>query len=702
MRRCFFPVFVGLAMGAGGHVFAQDELFHNEQKVFTQKNMPEWFDSYSYRVLYSSDGTIYNMSGRPVKEDMRNVRCFTIQPGIVSTAALIAPKEGDAKYGKTPCKVEIYYEGSTPIAVIKDNQKVPIRQVRYLPDGKSLVLARVDNSLHFYDAKSYVPTGELRTGVQPCLMAFSGNNYYAAVSDSSTVEVWNLENRSLRTTLSPSSKVMSLDFSADNSMMALLTADGCATVYDMRSLQVKYTLDDMGQAIFCKFHPENKYLSVVTDPNTIVLQNLKDTQDRIVYRNENGRIHQLSFVEDGDSAFGYMVYASGYDIVWQVLGSIQLNLSQHLSDMVHVRMNDWMKIREGETMDEYKIRVNDETRMAQQLLFEREIATEMAGNLIGTQKVGLGEYNISSGQLLVEFDQLPSITLSVPRDEVASIGSAEDLQFEGTIYGISEDDKYEILYTEALHTRTGKRYVYDNLDRKAVTAMNVDTDGYVPLEVIQQSSMEEVKLKAIRDRVTEEAKRENKITDHTHISVNTEVVSDVDSEGRSIMNYKIGYNYEVEEAFIARDDFGPGKYKAEESNAALSMLKIVQQAFETDFAPYIKAGKQIRIKVTGSADAVPIHGRIKYDGCYGDYEREIIFKDGKMDKMSVSSASGITENEQLAFVRALGVKAYIEKNVSSLNQMKRDYQYHIEVSDKKGGEYRRIGVEFLFIDAFGK
>lgn len=697
MKTWFLPIFVCLAINAGGQLSAQDELFHNEQKIFTQQKMPEWFDNYSYRILYSSNGAIYNMNGKPISENMNKAQSFTIQPGVVSVAALVASKEGWGKNRKKPCKVEIYNEGSTPIATIKESA---VHRVMYLPDGKSLALARVDSCLRFYETKNYVFVEELKTNIQPCLMAFSSNNYYAAVSDSSTVEIWNMENRSLRTTLTPSSKVTSLDFSVDNSMMALSTKDSCVTVYDMRNLQVKYTLNNMGQALFCRFHPENKYLSVVTDPKTIVLQNLKDSTDRIVYTNKNGHIHQLSFVVDDDSDIEYMVYVSGCDIVWQVLGNIQINLSQHLADMMHVKMNDWVKIREGETMDEYRIRVNDETRMAQQLLFEREVATEMAGDLVGTQKVGLGEYNLNSGQLLVEFDQLPSITLSVPREEVTSISSADEFQFEGTIYGISEDDRYEILYTEALHTPTGKRYVYDNLDRKSVTAMDVKTDGYMPLEVIQQSSMEEVKLKAIRDKVTEEAKRENKITDHTHISVSTEVVGDVDALGRTIMNYKVAYNYEVEESFIARDDFGSGKYKTEESNAALSMLKIVKQAFETDFAPYIKAGKQIRIKVTGSADAAPIHGRIRYDGSYGDYEREIIFKNGKMDKVSVTSSSGITENDQLAFVRALGVREYIEQNVSALNQMERDYQFYIEVSDKTGGEYRRIGVEFLFIDAF--
>ena len=39
-------------------------------------------------------------------------------------------------------------------------------------------------------------------------------------------------------------------------------------------------------------------------------------------------------------------------------------------------------------------------------------------------------------------------------------------------------------------------------------------------------------------KVMEEAKHENKITDHTNISVNTEVLSDVDASGKQIMNYK--------------------------------------------------------------------------------------------------------------------------------------------------------------------
>ena len=106
--------------------------------------------------------------------------------------------------------------------------------------------------------------------------------------------------------------------------------------------------------------------------------------------------------------------------------------------------------------------------------------------------------------------------------------------------------------------------------------------------------------------------------------------------------------------------------------------------------------------MTGTADAAPIVKRIAYDGCYGDFANELIYKNGQLANISVSKASGIAENDQLAFLRAMGVKNYIDSKVTSLKDMICDYQYNIELSDKKGGEYRRISVEFLFMDAFAK
>lgn len=100
------------------------------------------------------------------------------------------------------------------------------------------------------------------------------------------------------------------------------------------------------------------------------------------------------------------------------------------------------------------------------------------------------------------------------------------------------------------------------------------------------------------------------------------------------------------------------------------------------------------------ADALPINGKIAYDGCYGDYTDEPVYKDNELSSLTVTKASGVTQNEQLAFLRALGVNNYISQNINGFSAMNTDYKYYIEVTKGKGGEFRRINVELTFIDAF--
>lgn len=100
------------------------------------------------------------------------------------------------------------------------------------------------------------------------------------------------------------------------------------------------------------------------------------------------------------------------------------------------------------------------------------------------------------------------------------------------------------------------------------------------------------------------------------------------------------------------------------------------------------------------ADALPINGRIAYDGVYGDFVGEPVYKNGDLSNITVTKSSGITENEQLAFLRAVGVREYIGKNLPDLKEMNTDYRHNIEVTEGKGGEFRRITVEFIFVDAF--
>ena len=208
-------------------------------------------------------------------------------------------------------------------------------------------------------------------------------------------------------------------------------------------------------------------------------------------------------------------------------------------------------------------------------------------------------------------------------------------------------------------------------------------------------------MQEIKQAVVEEKKQEKLITENTQIDVKTEVLPDVDANGNKIYNYKVSYQYEViNKEFSAKEDFPSGGYNIERSNAAMSLMKIINDAFEGDFAKYLAEGKQVKVIITGSADASPIRGRIAYNNQYGEYLDEPYYKDGNLDNITVTKTTGITSNEQLALLRAAGVKDYIEKNVTTLQNTDNQYEYHVEVAKERGGEFRKINVGFIIVDAF--
>lgn len=292
---------------------------------------------------------------------------------------------------------------------------------------------------------------------------------------------------------------------------------------------------------------------------------------------------------------------------------------------------------------------------------------------------------------------MPSIYLNIPADDLKDLKTIDDLEFFNTVYGLTEEDKFEVIYTEARNKNTGKVYIYDNLSRKS---MAFDEDSFVPMEVVQLASIESAKLEAIKEEVVTAAKNENILTDHTHINVSTEVEKDVDADGNKILNYRIDYMYEVEEEFSARDDFKAGKYNTAESNAAMQMINIVKNSLQGDFKKYATDSKKLEVSVTGTADAVPIIGTLAYKGEYGDLVDQLVYQDNELTKMTVTKAQGIKTNEQLATVRAVGVADYLTSNVLNDVSIPTSFKHFVEVSKEKGSQFRRIKVSLRFIDAF--
>ena len=355
---------------------------------------------------------------------------------------------------------------------------------------------------------------------------------------------------------------------------------------------------------------------------------------------------------------------------------------------------------DGETLEEYNARANEKTREEYAKMLEIEIATRMAGDQMGMVEPTLGNYNPELGMLTLDFDNMPSIYLSVPQDQLPDFMNPGDLQFNNNKYAINANDEYELVYSEVTNTKTGQTYIFDNQERKSLDFLTSD-DNFIPFAQAQASAMEELELEGIKDKVMTDAIMQDGLSDHTKIDVKTRVEKDTDAEGNPISNYRVSVSYTVDKRFSEKEDFAPATYKTEQSKAAMAMLEVVKQALKGEFAKYVVPGKKVNVMITGMADAVPFSRTVAYDGGYGDYVNKPVY-DGKggMSNVTIIKAEGMNKNEQIAFLRAIGVKKHLTKDIPSLSSMDCKYETTVSVSDKAGSQYRRIGVEFVFVDAF--
>ncbi len=660
---------------------------------FQYKEIINHIEPYTVTAYCSSKSAIHNVSGIVLSSVGKDsIVDFKINPSGASYAIVFKNK-------KKGNNLRIYntYEIDKVLKKFKVKQYGEPSAVCFSHDARSLYIA-AGMKLYMLDTRKYEEIKEVCTlPFNPEFMVMSSNGYYMAMVAGDKAAVLNCENSTMRTTIEAGEKINDVEFSPDNSQLCVLTADGIMSIYNTRSYDIYKMIDNLGEAIACDYNLDGKYIAVAMNSKDVVLVNLLRDSDREFYSSETGGITDVCFVPDShDNTI--MGYPTGYNVEFRRMYNLKPYYNKLIAEAADQKMNEWLQLMPGESMEDYKKRVTDESRRRQRQLYEDEIATNFAGNLLGGMKMSLGNYDRSNGVLAINFDQMPTIYLPVPESDVTSFNNAGDLQFSDVQYGVLPDDSFEMVYAKVTNKSTGKSYIYDNHNRTPMNYMNAD--DVVSIELLQQQQMEALKLQELREKVVAEAKNLNIISDHTHISVNTKMEPDYDAEGNKILNYNITFTYDVEPEFSAIEDFGPGKYHVEESGAASSMLKIVKEAFEGDFKQYIVSGKKVRVKLLGTADATPIIRPIKYDGTFGEIDSEPVYKNGKLSTVSIPAGPSVTENDQLAFLRGYGVKEYLGENINGFDSMNADYQYSISVSEEKGSAFRRITIEFTFVDAF--
>ena len=183
--------------------------------------------------------------------------------------------------------------------------------------------------------------------------------------------------------------------------------------------------------------------------------------------------------------------------------------------------------------------------------------------------------------------------------------------------------------------------------------------------------------------------------------VKTDVHVDISKiDGNQALKVTYSYALTNDTMKFQTDDFGPGKYLVNESNALQVTLAVMKKNIEGKLAKYITPIKKISITVNGSADAVPIKTVIPYKGEFGDQLIEDCNLDGKTQKMEVTMSKGINTNLSLAFLRSYAVRDYLKNNIFQQKYTNLKYHHSATVSEQRGGQFRRVFIEMIVYKAF--
>lgn len=658
---------------------------------FKLKDTPAGMASTDYAMISFAGNKVFTLRGEQIAKQGDEIIDVKESPAGINFAVLSKNKKENelCVYSTT--------EADKRLFKLNDKKYGNPTAVAYTADARRLLVA-TSLGLKIFDARNFALQGERELPFTVESMVVSPNGNFLAITNGTKVDVYNFEDWRTRKTWTFEEGVSSMEFSRDNNSFAVLTPDGILYTYDSKTFALKKAIEELGDGIDAVYNFDSKYMAVATTPDSISLVNLLDESEREFYPADSGMVNKLAFIIDYQMN-PILAYTTKKAIDARRMENLAPYYGKLIADEVSELMNEWLKMMPGETMEEYRERVSDANRERQMRLFEEQVSTRYAGDMISMSTITLGKYDRSNQLLELGFSNMPSILLPVPETEVTAFQDVDKLEFSYAKYGILPNDNFELIYAQIHNGTNGIDYVYDNLDRKPLQFMGSDND-FVSIEILQQQQMEELRLQELRERVIEEAKKQNVITDHTHIAVDSRIVPDYNADGEKILNYQVNFSYEVEPGFSAQEDFAPGKYVVGESGAASSMLSIIKQAFEGDLAQYLVPGKKLRVKIYGNADGTPIARVIPYNGAYGDIDNELVYQNNQLTGVSVNKKSGITQNEQLAFLRAYGVTDFLEHNVEALKDMNKDYQYYIDVLEDKGGEFRRITAEFTIIDVF--
>lgn len=182
-----------------------------------------------------------------------------------------------------------------------------------------------------------------------------------------------------------------------------------------------------------------------------------------------------------------------------------------------------------------------------------------------------------------------------------------------------------------------------------------------------------------------------KLYDETLVHVKNEIVEGTREDGSNELNHLFQVDYTCGHLEGYTDDFPLGSYDCNRSNSSRALCAITKHMVENVCKDLFTRGTEVTINIYASTDATNIT-HIDYLGEYGDFRYCPAIYNNESVRISVSQEEGISTNAQLAYMRAMSVKNYLESHIDMLRQTNNTYKIITRCYSDTGSQFRRNSI----------
>lgn len=190
-----------------------------------------------------------------------------------------------------------------------------------------------------------------------------------------------------------------------------------------------------------------------------------------------------------------------------------------------------------------------------------------------------------------------------------------------------------------------------------------------------------------------------KLYDESYITLKTDLAEGTDEDGNPEVNFVYELSYNCRSIEGASDDYREGLYRWNNSNSCKAICNLTKKFLDQNCRDFVRDGKQVTVRINSSTDAKEIK-KLDYLGEYGDFRYCPATYNDEPVRISVSKASGITTNAQLAYLRGQSLKSYLEEYVECLKGTENKFEFHTRTAATQGSFYRRSSVQIVVHKAF--